>query len=62
MPLINEETGELVAVVQLINKLKPNHEDYRTLEAQIDKAGFTQEDETSFSRICPVDSPNSRVF
>src|SRR5919202_3096517 len=53
MPLINEETGELVAVVQLINKLKPNHEDYGTLEAQIDKAGFTQEDEQVFREFAP---------
>ncbi|MEG4800370.1 GAF domain-containing protein [Microcoleus sp. ARI1-B5] len=53
MPLLKEETGELVAVVQLINKLKPNHEDYRTLEAQIDKAGFTQEDEQVFREFAP---------
>jgi adenylate cyclase len=53
MPLINEETGELVAVVQLINKLKPNHEHYGTLEAQIDKAGFTQEDEQVFREFAP---------
>ncbi len=53
MPLINEETGELVAVVQLINKLKPNHEHYGTLEAQIDKVGFTQEDEQVFREFAP---------
>ncbi|MEG4808509.1 GAF domain-containing protein [Microcoleus sp. F8-D3] len=53
MPLINEETGELVAVVQLINKLKPNHEHYGTLESQIDKAGFTQEDEQVFKEFAP---------
>ncbi|MEG4046915.1 MULTISPECIES: GAF domain-containing protein [unclassified Microcoleus] len=53
MPLINEETGELVAVVQLINKLKPNHEHYGTLESQIDKAGFTQEDEQVFREFAP---------
>ncbi|MEG4209551.1 GAF domain-containing protein [Microcoleus sp. S13_B4] len=53
MPLINEETGELVAVVQLINKLKPNHEHYGILEEQIDKAGFTQEDEQVFKEFAP---------
>jgi adenylate cyclase len=53
MPLIDEETGELVAVVQLINKLKPNHEHYGILEKQIDKAGFTQEDEQIFREFAP---------
>ena len=53
MPLINEETGELVAVVQLINKLKSNHEHYGILEEQIDKAGFTQEDEQVFREFAP---------
>ena len=53
MPLINEETDELVAVVQLINKLKPNHEHYGILDEQIDKAGFTQEDEQVFREFAP---------
>jgi len=53
MPLLNEETGELVAVVQLINKLKPNHEHYGILDEQIDKAGFTQEDEQVFREFAP---------
>ncbi|MEG4204293.1 GAF domain-containing protein [Microcoleus sp. Pol7_A1] len=48
MPLLDEETGELMAVVQLINKLKPNHKDYDTLGEQIDKVGFTQADEENF--------------
>ncbi|MEG4577467.1 GAF domain-containing protein [Microcoleus sp. N3A4] len=48
MPLIDEETGELMAVVQLINKLKPNHKDDDTLGEQIDKVGFTQADEENF--------------
>ncbi len=51
MPLINEETNELVAVVQLINKLKLNHENYATLDEQIDRAGFTQEDEQIFTEF-----------
>ena len=53
MPLVNEETNELVAVVQLINKLKPKHEDYPTLDAQIDRQGFTQEDEQVFKEFAP---------
>ena len=53
MPLIKDETDELVAVVQLINKLKTNHQDYDTLDEQIDKAGFTQEDEQVFKEFVP---------
>ncbi|MEG4318958.1 MULTISPECIES: adenylate/guanylate cyclase domain-containing protein [unclassified Microcoleus] len=53
MPLVNEETNELVAVVQLINKLKPNPEKYPTLDAQIDRTGFTQEDEQVFTEFAP---------
>ncbi|MEG4234891.1 GAF domain-containing protein [Microcoleus sp. Pol11C3] len=48
MPLLDEGTGELMAVVQLINKLKPNHKDYDTLGEQIDNVGFTQADEQVF--------------
>ena len=53
MPLLNEETGELIAVIQLINKLKPNHQDYGTLDEQIDKVGFTQADEQIFREFAP---------
>ena len=53
MPLLNEETGELVAVVQLINKLRPNHENYASLDEQIDRHGFTQEDEQVFREFAP---------
>ncbi|MEG4329897.1 GAF domain-containing protein, partial [Microcoleus sp. herbarium5] len=53
MPLLNEETGELVAVVQLINKLRPNHENYASLDEQIDRHGFTQEDEQLFTEFTP---------
>ena len=53
MPLINEETKELVAVVQLINKLRPNHGNYPTLDEQIDRHGFTQEDEKLFKEFAP---------
>jgi PAS domain S-box-containing protein len=53
MPLLNEETGKLIAVVQVINKLKPNHQDYGTLDEQIDKVGFTQADEQIFREFAP---------
>ena len=50
---INEDTQELVAVVQLINKLKPNHQNYGHLDEQIDKEGFTREDEQIFTEFAP---------
>ncbi len=53
MPLFNEETGELIAVVQLINKLKPNHQDYATLDEKIDNVGFTEADEQIFKEFAP---------
>ncbi|WP_293128484.1 adenylate/guanylate cyclase domain-containing protein [Microcoleus sp. bin38.metabat.b11b12b14.051] len=53
MPLVNEETDELVAVVQLINKLKPDHENHATIHEQIDKSGFTKEDEGVFEEFAP---------
>lgn len=52
MPLLNE-ADELVAVVQLINKLKPSHEHHHTLDEQIDKVGFTEEDEQVFREFAP---------
>ncbi len=53
MPLINEDTGELVAVVQLINKLKLDHEPHGRLEEKIDSCGFTAEDEQVFREFAP---------
>ncbi|WP_377475207.1 MAG: GAF domain-containing protein [Microcoleus anatoxicus] len=53
MPLINEDTQELVAVVQLINKLKADHHNYDHLDVQIDRQGFTQEDEQIFREFAP---------
>ena len=53
IPLISEETGELVAVVQFINKLKPEHLQGETLDEQIDVRGFTAEDEEEFRRSAP---------
>lgn len=53
MPLLNEETEELVAVVQLVNKLKPNVNHHAPLEEKIDMPGFTQEDEKVFIDFAP---------
>ncbi|MCW6049533.1 GAF domain-containing protein [Lyngbya sp. CCAP 1446/10] len=53
MPLVKEETNELVAVVQLINKLKPNHDNHSTIHEKIDTSGFTEEDERVFNEFAP---------
>ncbi|MGK7920164.1 MAG: adenylate/guanylate cyclase domain-containing protein [Trichodesmium sp.] len=53
MPLLQEETGDLIAVVQLLNKLKPDHEQYDILGDQIDINGFTSEDEKVFHEFAP---------
>jgi len=52
MPLLNE-TGSLVAVVQLINKLKLNPDPKAVLEDKIDLAGFTANDEQVFCDFAP---------
>jgi adenylate cyclase len=53
MPLLDDshdEAGnhELVAVVQMMNKLQPNYEPSTPLEQRIDRVGFTAEDESVF--------------
>jgi adenylate cyclase len=60
MPLLSEKRDEagaddnkLVAVVQLINKLKPNHDPHAPLEQKIDLQGFTAEDEQLFWDFAP---------
>jgi adenylate cyclase len=53
MPLFNEDTDELVAVVQLVNKLKPNVNHHAPLENKIDNHGFTDEDEQVFKDFAP---------
>ncbi len=53
MPLLKEETNELVAVVQLINKLKPDHQNHAILDQQIDRTGFTEEDQRVFNEFAP---------
>ena len=52
MPLLNED-DKLVAVVQLINKLKLNSDPSVPLDEKIDLNGFTQEDERVFEEFAP---------
>ncbi|HEY9637303.1 MAG TPA: GAF domain-containing protein [Coleofasciculaceae cyanobacterium] len=51
-PLLNEQQN-LVAVVQLINKLKPDYDSEDDLSKRIDMNGFTQEDEAKFAKFAP---------
>jgi len=51
-PLLNGQK-ELIAVVQLINKLKQNHNPQDDLLQRIDPKGFTKEDETIFAKFAP---------
>jgi adenylate cyclase len=53
MPVINEETGQLLGVVQLINKLKLGCEPDASLDEKIDRTGFTAEDEQVFTEFAP---------
>ncbi|MCU0526365.1 MAG: GAF domain-containing protein [Elainella sp. Prado103] len=52
LPLLDDQ-GDLVAVVQLINKLKPVHDAMAPLEQKIDSRGFTPEDEQVFRDFAP---------
>jgi len=52
LPLLNED-DKLVAVVQLINKLKLDYDFYGSLEDKIDHRGFTDEDERVFEEFAP---------
>ncbi|NET55696.1 MAG: GAF domain-containing protein [Symploca sp. SIO2E6] len=51
-PLFNEQKN-IVAVVQLINKLKPIYEPEDYLSRRIDTDGFTAEDEALFAKFAP---------
>lgn len=51
-PLLNKQK-DLVAVVQLINKLKPSDNPEDDLSNRIDKKGFTPEDEEKFAKFAP---------
>ncbi|MFB2893128.1 GAF domain-containing protein [Aerosakkonemataceae cyanobacterium BLCC-F50] len=52
LPLLNED-GDLVAVVQLLNKLKTSNDGTKPLKERIDKAGFTKQDEIVFEEFAP---------
>jgi hypothetical protein len=51
-PVLNKQKN-LVAVVQLINKLKPNYAPEDDLSNRIDTNGFTPEDEARFAQFAP---------
>jgi len=53
LPLLSER-GDLVAVVQLLNKLKSSNELNKDLKDRIDIAGFTKEDELLFEEFAPL--------
>lgn len=53
LPLLNDQ-GDLVAVVQLLNKLKSDRSSECSLYQRIDKYGFTQEDEALFEEFSPL--------
>lgn len=52
LPLL-DDANNLVAVVQLINKLKPVHNPLAPLEDKIDLSGFTAQDEQVFRDFAP---------
>ncbi|TVU54365.1 MAG: GAF domain-containing protein [Arthrospira sp. PLM2.Bin9] len=52
MPLLNENE-DLVAVVQLLNKLKPDINPSSPLQEKVDTIGFTGEDEQVFHEFAP---------
>lgn len=52
LPLLSEQ-GKLVAVVQLLNKLKSYSPDHAALAERIDTKGFTNADEQLFQEFAP---------
>lgn len=51
-PLLNQQQ-DLIAVVQLINKLQPNINPETPLSERIDTNGFSKEDEAKFAKFAP---------
>jgi len=51
-PLLDEKK-DLVAVVQLINKLQPNYQPEDDLVKKLDPRGFTRDDEVLFAKFAP---------
>ncbi len=52
LPLLNEN-GDLVSVVQLMNKLKSPHDTRAPLSEKIDQKGFTEADQRLFEEFAP---------
>jgi adenylate cyclase len=52
LPLLNEQ-GQLVAVVQLLNKLKSSNNHHAHISERIDLRGFTNADEQLFQQFAP---------
>ncbi|HBE35548.1 MAG TPA: GAF domain-containing protein, partial [Cyanobacteria bacterium UBA11368] len=52
LPLLNE-SGDLVAIVQLLNKLKLSSNPQAPLSEKIDKQGFTESDQKQFADYAP---------
>ncbi|MGB3493687.1 MAG: adenylate/guanylate cyclase domain-containing protein [Elainellaceae cyanobacterium] len=52
LPLLDDD-DKLVAVVQLINKLKPDHDPSASLEEKIVLEGFTEQDHQLFDEFAP---------
>src|SRR5919199_1666028 len=53
LPLLNEQ-GDLIAVVQLLNKLKSDCRFGASLHERIDRHGFRREDEALFEEFSPL--------
>lgn len=53
MPLLNDR-GDLIAVIQLINKLKRHNDDRTPLADRVDPQGFTKTDECQFAANAPL--------
>ncbi|NET36283.1 MAG: GAF domain-containing protein [Cyanothece sp. SIO1E1] len=53
LPLLNGQ-GEAIAVIQLLNKLKPGNDLTAPLVERIDPAGFTPADEAQFAANAPL--------
>jgi GAF domain-containing protein len=53
IPMLNTQ-GELIAVIQLINKLKQFNDPHAPLAEQIDPQGFTEADEHQFAGNAPL--------
>ena len=53
MPLISDR-GKLIGVIQLLNKLKPDHDLTTDLASRIDPQGFTHEDRQQFTANTPL--------